>query len=120
MRITDSLRVTDTTGSDMSSTCAQLHGFVGMLMSSGQVVLTGMGHETTPFPKVDCSSPRKTGNTLRRVDGWLMHNALIEARARGDRFNARQFEHAMRRPTQSDKDGAEAYLFAGGSKVCAS
>ena len=82
-----------------------------MMLAAGEVVLTATGRKTTPFPKIDASSDRKAGNTVKRVDQWLMQNALAEARARGDEFNARQFEANADKPSQSDKDSAEFYLF---------
>lgn len=86
-------------------------GKVGMMLSSGEVVLTATGRETTPFPKVLANTNRKAINALKRVDTWLMQNALDEARSRGDNFNARQFEQNLDKPSQSDKDSAEYYLF---------
>jgi hypothetical protein len=40
-----------------------------------------------------------------------MRNAFEEAKARGDEFNARQFESSLDKPSQADKDSAEEYLF---------
>jgi len=74
-------------------------------------VLTASGRETTPFPKVSLDTNRRAIKTLRTVDQWIMHNALAEAEARGDDFNARQFRANQDRPSQSDKDSAEEYLF---------
>jgi hypothetical protein len=88
-------------------------GTVGMMVAAGEQVLTATGRKTSPFPKVDTGNDRKSSNTLRRVDRWLLQNALDEAQSRSDEFNARQFQQALesRKPTQSDKDGAEEYLF---------
>ena len=86
-------------------------GEVGMKLGAGEVVLTTTGRQTSPFPKLDFNSERKTGNTVKRVEEWLLQNALDEARARGDDFNARQFEQNLKSPSQADKDSAEAYLF---------
>lgn len=82
----------------------------GMLLSSGEIALTVTGRETTPFPRIDLSTNRRAQNTLRRVDRWLMQNALDEAISRGDRFNARQFSAHLDKPSPSDKDSAEIYL----------
>lgn len=82
----------------------------GMLLSSGEIVLTATGRETTPFPRVDLGTNRRAQNTLRRVDRWLMQNALDEAIERCDRFNARQFSLHLNKPSPSDKDSAEIYL----------
>ena len=86
-------------------------GKLGGTLSAGERVLTASGRVTTPFPKIDISNNRKAINTLKRVDQWLMDNAIAEARARGDEFNARQFEASRERPSQADKDCAEEYLF---------
>ena len=86
-------------------------GEVGGKLAGGEVVLTSSGRETTPFPKVSTGTNRKTANTLKNVDQWLMQNAIDEARSRGDNFNARQFEANQKNPSQADKDSAEEYLF---------
>lgn len=80
-------------------------GEVGMMLANGETVTTNTGRETTPFP-----NPQKR-NSSQAVDRWLLQNALDEARSRGDAFNARQFEANLARPSQADKDSAEAYLF---------
>lgn len=86
-------------------------GTVGGKLSAGEVVITSSGRQTTPFPKFQT----KEGNTkpvhLKAVDKWLMRNAFEEAKARGDEFNARQFENNLDKPSQADKDSAEEYLF---------
>lgn len=86
-------------------------GQVGGKLSSGQVVLTASGRKTTPFPKVAVDTGRKATNTVKAVDSWLMQNALAEAEARGDDFNATQFRASLEKPQQADKDAAEEYLF---------
>lgn len=82
-----------------------------MKLASGEVVSTTTGRDTTPFPKVDLTSDRRTVNTEKRVIAWLMGNAVEEARARNDSFNLRTFEQCRERPSQSDRDAAESYLF---------
>lgn len=77
----------------------------------GEVVLTSSGRETSPFPKVSNKTNRKAVNTVRKVDSWLMDNAIEEAKSRGDEFNQRQFEQNRDKPSQADKDSAEEYLF---------
>lgn len=86
-------------------------GEVGGMLSSNEVVLTATGRKTTPFPKVAVDTDRKAARTTKLADAWLMQNALDEARARGDEYNARQFERNLAKPSQSDKDSAELYLF---------
>jgi len=86
-------------------------GSLGMKLSSGEVVLTTSGRKTTPFPRIACGTNRKCTATLKRVDQWLMENAVAEAHARGDKFNRPQFERNTAKPQQADKDAAEEYLF---------
>lgn len=93
------------------------HGMVGGKLEAGEVVLTASGRETSPFPKIAIDTNRKAINTLKLVDQWLMQNALDEARARSDDFNAQQFESALFKPQQADKDSAEEYLFGEQPKV---
>jgi hypothetical protein len=88
-------------------------GKIGDKLAAGEVVTTASGRPTTPFPKGDVSTNRKAANTVKRIDAWLMENAVEEARARGDEFNLRQFEANKDRPQQADKDSAEEYLFGG-------
>lgn len=84
-------------------------GEVGGMMSSGEVVLTATGRETTPFPQIK-TGPRSTNTTVKQGEQWLIDNAIAEAKARGDDFNLLQFEN-IKKPSQSDKDSAELYLF---------
>ncbi|MCV6825998.1 MULTISPECIES: LPD38 domain-containing protein [Halocynthiibacter] len=87
-------------------------GKVGDKLAAGEVVLTSTGRKTTPFPKLDFSTERKSQNTGKRVNAWLIENARAEAEARGDDYNARMFNATdTKNPSQSDKDSAESYLF---------
>ncbi len=86
-------------------------GIMGDRLAAGEIVLTSTGRKTTPFPKIALGSPRSVTLTEKRVEEWLMQNALDEARARGDDFNATQFEANLKKPSQADKDSAESYLF---------
>ena len=58
------------------------------MLSSGEVVLTATGRATSPFPKVG----KITAGLLRKVDLWLRDNAVAEALARGDHWNASLFQ----------------------------
>jgi N12 class adenine-specific DNA methylase len=90
-------------------------GQVGMKLGEGEVVLTNTGRQTTPFPKIGIGTPRKTTLTVKRIQEWLLSNALAEAEARGDTFNARQFkaeiESNQKEYPQATLDSAELYLF---------
>lgn len=82
-----------------------------MLLSEGDILKTLSGRDTSPFPKVSFETERKTKNTVKRVNKWLMQNALDEAVARGDDFNECWLKYSLKNPSQADKDCAEMYLF---------
>lgn len=86
-------------------------GAVGQMLGSGEVILTSSGRKTTPFPKVSTDTNRKTSATLKRVDAWLRDNAIAEAEARGDKFNASIFKSETGKIPQASKDAMEEYLF---------
>lgn len=89
-----------------------IQGFVGMMCSEGQVVLTTTGRMTTPFPKVDSSTNKKVTRTVKCVDEWLVENARLEAVARADKFNTLIFSGMLKSFISSaDKLSAEYYLF---------
>ena len=93
-------------------------GKVGDMLSSGEVVLTSSGHETSPFPKITTGTNRKMNVALKRVDSWLRENAIAEAKSRGDEWNARQFESENpKNIPQASKDSMENYLFGQQPKV---
>lgn len=92
-------------------TAAPRRGEVGGKLAAGEVVTTATGRSTTPFPAIKTDTKRKTINTGKAVDKWLMQNAHDEAAARGDDFARRQFEQNLDKPQQADKDSAEEYLF---------
>lgn len=82
-----------------------------MSLAEGEVVLTNTGGETTPFPKLNFATNTTCGNSIKRVEKWLMENAVLEARRRKDRFNEASFASCINKPSQADKDCAELYLF---------
>jgi hypothetical protein len=83
-----------------------------MKLAEGEIVLTITNRKITPFPKIDTSTKIKSSNTLKRIDNWLIDNAITEAKMRNDKYNLRQFENVNRNNiTQSDKDLAHLYLF---------
>lgn len=86
-------------------------GEVGQLLGSGDVVMTNTGRRTTPFPKVSLKTNRSVAMTMKKVEAWLMENALDEALARGDDYNATVIRASMNKPSPADKDSAELYLF---------
>jgi hypothetical protein len=78
------------------------------MYGEGDRPVTMSGRVTTPFPKVDTTTGRRTLNTLRRVDAWLLTNAKAEIAAQGwiDTLPA-----DPRRMTQADRDMANVALF---------
>lgn len=86
-------------------------GTIGMFLAAGEIVLTNTGRPTSPFPKISLGTNRAATNTAKRVEAWLMNNALQEARSRSDDYNARWIEAALPNPSPSDMDSAELYLF---------
>ncbi|MRD49684.1 hypothetical protein GHT07_20635 [Caenimonas koreensis DSM 17982] len=86
-------------------------GAVGMLLATGEVVLTATGRMTSPFPPVRLGTSRAVTSTVRAAAAWLLHNAAEEALARGNLFARRQFLLALRSPRQADTDSAECFLF---------
>ncbi|MGW8180117.1 MAG: hypothetical protein ACWGQW_15360, partial [bacterium] len=87
-------------------------GQIGEKLGAGEVRKTVSGRTTTPFPKVNVSTERTSTLTIRRVDKWLMDNAIEEAKARGDVFNLRQFEgENPKNIPLASKDAMEEYLF---------
>lgn len=89
-----------------------IEGVVGMKLAEGEVAITASGRHCTPFPKVDLSTSRRSINTLRRVDKWLIQNIIMEAQDREDSFNLPVFQAmTAKNLSVSDKDTAEIYLF---------
>jgi hypothetical protein len=95
-------------------------GRVADQLNAGEVVRTASGRLTSPFPKIDIGTDRKAGTTLKRIEQWLIQNALDEAQSRDDDFNVLQFKASLSKPQQADKDCAEHYLFSQQSAVVSS
>lgn len=55
----------------------------------GDTFTTATGRQTTPYPKY--STTRVTKAETKKQDQWLIDNAIAEAEARGDDFNATVF-----------------------------
>lgn len=86
-------------------------GYVGIKLSSNEVVLTSLGRKTTPFPIINLTNKRSATITLKKVNEWLISNAILEANARKDRFNLVSFlgEKANNLP-QASKDAMEGRI----------
>ena len=53
-----------------------------------------------------------TRNTIRRINQWLIGEAIIEATEKRDSFNLLQFENMnIKNMSQSDRDHLNLYLF---------
>ena len=73
----------------------------------GETRTTVSGRTTTPVPRWDASTERKTLASLRRWQQWLLDEAEVEARAQG-----LLPQHPDRRnPSQADLDTAHLILF---------
>ena len=92
-------------------------GTIEMKLEAAQVVRTASGRLTTPFPKASFASKGASTRSIKQVDQWLLSNALAEAEARGDDFNARMFRSVANKPQQADKDCAQEYLFGAQPEV---
>lgn len=82
------------------------------MLTTGDQPRTLTGRLTSPFPKIDLTTPRKTDATLKRVEVWLQQKAVSEAEFKKDRMNARGFGHETpgKMPPAS-KDAMHLYLF---------
>ncbi len=81
----------------------------------GKSMKTATGRKTKPVPRVDTTTRQKTKNSQKRINTWLISEALVEAKSRNDEHNIRVFE--MDRKTGADKlppaqlDMLQYYLF---------
>lgn len=46
----------------------------GPMLAAGETPTTIHGWKTTPFPRIDFTTPRKGTATLKRVEAWLLDN----------------------------------------------
>lgn len=78
----------------------------GNPINGGDVFRTSSGRETTPYPKQ---------KQERYASQWLIDNAVAEAEARGDKFNAGPFKNTKPSKagtlTTADRDSMLMYLF---------
>lgn len=81
-------------------------------LEAGRQYKTASGGMTTPFPHVDFDTDEKAGNTLSRVQSWLLANAVSEAERRQDSHSAAIFQ--QKQPgsmPSSDIKSVEIYLW---------
>lgn len=87
-------------------------GKVGYMFSSGEIVHTKTGRDTTCFPLCKYDTPQKAHNTIKRINSWLYDNAKFEAEARRDSCALLLFSSMnVKNLKKSEKDVIESYLF---------
>lgn len=81
-----------------------------LVLSTGVKLRSKSGRELSPVPKIDASGPRKTVNTLKRVNEWLLEEAKKEVAGNS-------FQETLLRAidlgnlSQSDQDTMNDLLF---------
>lgn len=81
-------------------------------ISTGDVLVSESGRTLTPAPKIDATSNQKAGNTIKRVQSWLIENAIEEAKSKGDEFNGLTFSNMKAgKLSPADMDMLNDYLF---------
>ncbi len=55
----------------------------------GQTMKTASGRMTKPVPKIDTSTRQKAKNSQKRINTWLLSEAVLEAKNRDDSLNER-------------------------------
>jgi len=89
-------------------------GHERMWVKEGDVFHTVSGMITTPIPKSAKKplSDRKLTNEIKRLDQWMIDNAITDAKYRKDDYNLFIFERmTVKGLSPADKDGLELYLF---------
>jgi hypothetical protein len=85
----------------------------GNMVGPGDVLTTATGRQTTAVPAFSkIESDRKAQNAERKINRWLVENAIAEATARGDEFNLGSFQRMMPgKLSRADVDVLNMYLF---------
>jgi hypothetical protein len=82
------------------------------MIVTGDVFTTPSGRTTTPAPKIDCTSERKTLNTIKRLHQWMIDEARKEAEATKNDFLGVQLSGmSVKNLSQSDIDTLNYILF---------
>jgi hypothetical protein len=82
------------------------------MLCEGEITLTATGNRTTPFPKIDFSTNRRSINTLKRSNKWLLANAITEAEIRIDTYNLIIFKSLkLNNLSTNDIECLNYYLF---------
>ncbi len=83
-----------------------------MTLEEGKVCITLSGRETSPVPKVDFSTDRKSTATMKRVNEWLIAEATAEAMSKNDDYTLTFFDNMETNNLSiADKDHINDYLF---------
>lgn len=69
----------------------------------GTVLVTASGRDTSPFPRIDLTSQKRAGNTMRRFHRWLLDEANAE-------LDYRQVPSTVRAQTGVDAEDPNAGL----------
>lgn len=84
----------------------------GLLIKTGTVMITKSGRETSPAPKIEATTDRKTLNTINRMYKWLLDEAIKEAETNADYWNATIFKnYNPNNLSQADVDSINLYLW---------
>lgn len=89
-------------------------------IGTGDRLVSQSGRQLAPVPKIDLGSDRKTQNTLKRIDAWLVDEAVKEAEATGNDFVLTQMRALdPNNLSPSDRDAANLVLFGSPSGATA-
>jgi len=81
-----------------------------LVIQTGVVLRTKSGRETSPAPKIEATSDRKTNNTLKRMHSWLLEEARKEVE--GDEWQTLLLKGMdVDNLSQSDQDHINLVLF---------
>lgn len=83
-----------------------------VLFGTGAVLYSNSGRKLSPVPLVDCSTPGKRVNTLKRVAAWVLSEARAEAHETGQHFLAGLLKAIdLRNCSEADMDTMNLALF---------
>ena len=89
-------------------------GHEKMWVKPGEKFCTVSGMITTPIPKAAKKplTDRKVANEIKRLDQWMIDNAIADVKHRNDDWNLFLFERMIvNQLSPADKDFLELYLF---------
>lgn len=81
-------------------------------IGSGDLLQSAWGRYLSPAPTINCTTNRSAIGTIRRMDTWLILEAVAEARLRKDSINQAVFGRmSPSNLSPSDRDGINLYIF---------